>query len=926
MHTNGKYNFGYLVLFLVGIFASCSLTSNYIVDVQSTLDPGHVSNNETMDVPLVVSSYYDDTGTEECGNIASTSFTKSSAYFNPGFYKGTLWLDIFFPDTTEKLGDEYMIDFGSEPIDYAEVFAPVKDSWKLYGRTGRMLNRKQMSSPSWRLFIPLNEISLEKNVVHHIRVKMMAHIGSPVKIKIIPRRFYDFQTEWFSMVCYICGGLFLIAIIFILLYGIIFKDPIYRLLSGTAFFLFLTEMEIKGTGPVFFWNFLVTIPHSPRLMYVFSDITILFLVSTVMFIALENNRKIAGQEIAALIIGVTASGIIASFSIRSPVIVYFVFVIGLLISCVLFILLFHKNRIERRKDIYLLFAYWEAMVVIVFIRQLFHLLRIYFSLKLFKLFDNDFYITIYVVFLLIITPALYLTGRRLQRRFSLMTARLMVATRRLSEMHEAENLYALATKELLAEQNVLLNTISMPQHIDNNEDRETYLLMKKTSARSVDLLNAICIFENDIIPEEKAILLFDFFNSCIRVIEPYAKLRGNTLAVTSAFPTDCVISVNPKIMELIISDSLIAVLAVSPRDTRIAVTITVDGNKLTYTIQNDIKLYRDTDKAEYNPDDVVSLANKGFNLLFIKKAAELYHGTVTVDATGNVNTYTTTLFVNHIAEKGQDTQVIISSSRELFIQDDMPVPKEQLTIPDTLLSQNGKTPLILLVESSKSNVNMISLILEKHSILLKATNGLDAWNLLNSYDKKSALPDLIISEYELPLLNGSELFRKCRQEQLLQDIPFIFLASITNYSKKNEIINKGAADCLIKPFSVTDFFNRISSVLTVQSMAHHAVLSKISTLVQVKPAEPQETSIPSLGKTSALQTTVSLTSTQQALFNASALSSREQQIALLISEGKSDKQIADELFISAATVATHNKKLFKKLGVHSRVELMNKVR
>ena len=109
-------------------------------------------------------------------------------------------------------------------------------------------------------------------------------------------------------------------------------------------------------------------------------------------------------------------------------------------------------------------------------------------------------------------------------------------------------------------------------------------------------------------------------------------------------------------------------------------------------------------------------------------------------------------------------------------------------------------------------------------------------------------------------------------------------------------------------------------------MAHHAVLSKISTLVQVKPAEPQETSIPSLGKTSALQTTVSLTSTQQALFNASALSSREQQIALLISEGKSDKQIADELFISAATVATHNKKLFKKLGVHSRVELMNKVR
>ena len=42
--------------------------------------------------------------------------------------------------------------------------------------------------------------------------------------------------------------------------------------------------------------------------------------------------------------------------------------------------------------------------------------------------------------------------------------------------------------------------------------------------------------------------------------------------------------------------------------------------------------------------------------------------------------------------------------------------------------------------------------------------------------------------------------------------------------------------------------------------------------------------------------------------------------------GKSDKDIAEELFISPGTVASHNKKIFKKLEVHSRVELMNKLR
>ena len=56
------------------------------------------------------------------------------------------------------------------------------------------------------------------------------------------------------------------------------------------------------------------------------------------------------------------------------------------------------------------------------------------------------------------------------------------------------------------------------------------------------------------------------------------------------------------------------------------------------------------------------------------------------------------------------------------------------------------------------------------------------------------------------------------------------------------------------------------------------------------------------------------------------LSSREKQIAELIISGKSDKDIAEELFISPGTVASHNKKIFKKLDVHSRVELMNKLR
>jgi DNA-binding NarL/FixJ family response regulator len=50
------------------------------------------------------------------------------------------------------------------------------------------------------------------------------------------------------------------------------------------------------------------------------------------------------------------------------------------------------------------------------------------------------------------------------------------------------------------------------------------------------------------------------------------------------------------------------------------------------------------------------------------------------------------------------------------------------------------------------------------------------------------------------------------------------------------------------------------------------------------------------------------------------LSPREREILALLTEGRSQKQIALALFISSKTVATHIQHLLSKLGVHSRAE------
>ena len=58
------------------------------------------------------------------------------------------------------------------------------------------------------------------------------------------------------------------------------------------------------------------------------------------------------------------------------------------------------------------------------------------------------------------------------------------------------------------------------------------------------------------------------------------------------------------------------------------------------------------------------------------------------------------------------------------------------------------------------------------------------------------------------------------------------------------------------------------------------------------------------------------------MLQASQLSNREGEILRLLGEGKTNAEIAEDLFISINTVKTHVKNVYGKLSISSRVQLM----
>ena len=61
-------------------------------------------------------------------------------------------------------------------------------------------------------------------------------------------------------------------------------------------------------------------------------------------------------------------------------------------------------------------------------------------------------------------------------------------------------------------------------------------------------------------------------------------------------------------------------------------------------------------------------------------------------------------------------------------------------------------------------------------------------------------------------------------------------------------------------------------------------------------------------------------------FKEFALTRREQQIFMFVLDGKSNKEIENELYISYKTVKAHLYNIYKKLNVQNRLQLMNVVR
>jgi len=90
----------------------------------------------------------------------------------------------------------------------------------------------------------------------------------------------------------------------------------------------------------------------------------------------------------------------------------------------------------------------------------------------------------------------------------------------------------------------------------------------------------------------------------------------------------------------------------------------------------------------------------------------------------------------------------------------------------------------------------------------EATDGREATRFFNG-DKV----DLVISDYNMPNMNGGELVEYIRSKEQYKYIPILMLSTETNIEKQNRAKDAKITAWIRKPFEVADFKKLIEKVL-----------------------------------------------------------------------------------------------------------------
>jgi DNA-binding NarL/FixJ family response regulator len=153
-------------------------------------------------------------------------------------------------------------------------------------------------------------------------------------------------------------------------------------------------------------------------------------------------------------------------------------------------------------------------------------------------------------------------------------------------------------------------------------------------------------------------------------------------------------------------------------------------------------------------------------------------------------------------------------------------------------------------------------------------------------------PDVAVIDLHLPKMSGVEIIKAIKESQLHTQV--IILSSFCEDAEIIAAIDAGALSYLLKDSSPEKLLEAVKSAQRGEPVLHPRIMKKLMQRVSTKEPLPE------------------------------ALTAKEEEVLRELVKGKSNKEIAADLYISETTVKTHVSSILQKLGVKDRTQAVIK--
>ncbi|MDF2442986.1 MAG: hypothetical protein JWR01_1189 [Subtercola sp.] len=168
----------------------------------------------------------------------------------------------------------------------------------------------------------------------------------------------------------------------------------------------------------------------------------------------------------------------------------------------------------------------------------------------------------------------------------------------------------------------------------------------------------------------------------------------------------------------------------------------------------------------------------------------------------------------------------------------------------------------------------------------EAGNGREAVDDLRKRAATGDLPDVVLMDLQMPVLDGVEAIAELRAAH--PALKVVALTSFSESSKVHAALEAGASGYLLKNSDP----DQISAAIRAAER-EQVYLDPQITMVLARSLQSPSTPV---------------------------LSAREREVIQLVARGCTNQEIADELFISERTARTHVSHIISKLGLSSRIQ------